>query len=78
MHVWIDQNECQNSGLCEVTVPDVFGIGDDDLAYVRQDGRLLDSPGGSEATASVPLALEDAVADAARECPGQCIHLIER
>jgi ferredoxin len=77
MRVWIDQDHCQNSGLCEVTVPDTFGIGDDDLAYVRQDGRLLGSPGGSGAVAAVPPALEDAVAEAARECPGQCIHLID-
>lgn len=77
MRVWIDQDQCQNSGLCEVTAPDVFGIGDDDLAYVRHEGRLLDSPGGSKATATVPAAFEGAVAEAARECPGQCIHLTQ-
>ncbi len=78
MRVWIDQNHCQNSGLCEVTVPEIFGIGEDDLAYVRQDGRLLDSPGGSEAAATVPPEHEDAVAEAVRECPGACIYLIEK
>lgn len=77
MRVWIDQDQCQNSGLCEVTAPGVFGIGDDDLAYVRHDGRLLDSPGGSDAVAEVPPALTGIVAAAAQECPGQCIHLID-
>jgi len=73
--VWIDQDACTSSALCEVAVPDVFVLSEqDDLAYVKQDGVVL--PGrGAEAKAEVPDDLREAVADAAQACPGVCIHL---
>jgi ferredoxin len=76
VRVWIDQEQCQNSGLCEVNAPEAFAIGDDDLAYVRS-GPLVLSTGGEGAVATVPVDAEDAVADAAKECPGQCIHVLD-
>ncbi len=76
MKVWIDQSQCLNSGLCEETAPSMFGLGDDDLAYVREDGRLRLSPGGEECTVEVPDDLAGDVELAARECPAQCIHIV--
>jgi ferredoxin len=76
MRVWIDQAKCQNSGLCEETEPALFKIGNDFLAYVKQDGVVL-LPGGEACHAVVPGNLEDAAEEAARECPSQCIHLVD-
>ncbi|WP_413802449.1 ferredoxin [Streptomyces iranensis] len=53
MKVWIDQSRCLNSRQCEKTAPRVFSIADDSLAYVRQNGRLLDQPGGETCQANV-------------------------
>lgn len=75
MKVWIDQSECQNSGLCEESAPTMFGLGDDDLAYVRLKGRLLTSPGGAACQIEVPEEFVNDVEEAARECPAQCIHI---
>ncbi|MGH1552031.1 ferredoxin [Streptomyces sp. L7] len=52
--MWIDQSKCQNSGLCEEEAPELFAIGDGFLAYVRQDGEVLDQPGGEDSQAEVP------------------------
>ncbi|CDR05028.1 ferredoxin [Streptomyces iranensis] len=78
MKVWIDQSRCLNSRQCEETAPRVFSIADDSLAYVRQNGQLLDQPGGETCQANVPDEDQDAVDTAAYECPGQCIHVIEQ
>jgi ferredoxin len=76
MRVWIDQSQCLNSGLCEETAPDLFTLGDDDLAYVKQDDGILAKPGGESCQAGVPESREEDVELAARECPAQCIHLV--
>jgi ferredoxin len=76
MRVWIDQDQCQNSGLCELTAPETFGVAEDDLAYVREGGLLLTSPGGKDSLALVEPGAEESVEVAARECPGQCIHIV--
>lgn len=75
MKVWIDQDLCTGDGLCEEICPSVFQLGDDGLAYVKDDGRVLDDPGGAEGLAPVPSGLEDSVREAAEECPGECIFV---
>lgn len=77
MRVWIDQAKCQNSGLCEEEAPELFAVGDDFLAYVRQDGRILDEPGGEASQAEVPEHLVDLAEQCAKACPATCIHLVE-
>lgn len=75
MKVWIDQDLCTGDGLCEEICPDVFTLLDDGLAYVKQDGSPLNDPGGAESQAVVPDGLEEAVTEAAEECPGECIFI---
>lgn len=76
MRMWIDQSQCQNSGLCEEEAPQLFAIGQDFLAYVRQGDRILDEPGGEESQAEVPDELMDVAEECARACPASCIHLV--
>jgi ferredoxin len=75
MKVWIDQDLCTGDGICEEIAPDVFTLLDDGLAYVRQNGKTLSDPGGVDGLANVPGNLEDAVIEAAEECPGECIFI---
>lgn len=75
MKVWIDQDLCTGDGLCEEICPSVFTLRDNGLAYVKQDGLALSDPGGAESLAMVPGEFEDAVRDAAKECPGECIFI---
>ena len=73
--VWIDQDLCTGDGLCEEICPSVFTLLDDGLAYVKQGDDVLSLPGGVEGLANVPTGMEDAVAEAAEECPGECIFI---
>ena len=41
MRVWIDQAGCSGVGVCVDAGPDVFVMGDDGLAYIRADGRIV-------------------------------------
>ncbi|WP_051450237.1 ferredoxin [Actinospica robiniae] len=75
MRIWIEQSECQNSGLCEEDAPELFAIGEDFLAYVREDGRILDEPGGEKSKAVVPEELIALAEHCVRACPARCIHL---
>jgi ferredoxin len=75
MKVWIDQDLCTGDGLCEEICPSVFTLLDDGLAYVKQGDDVLSSPGGAEGLADVPAGMEDAVVEAAEECPGECIFI---
>ncbi len=75
MKVWIDQDLCTGDGLCEEICPDVFTLLDDGLAYVKDGGKTLNNPGGAEALANVPSGLDEAVIEAAEECPGECIFI---
>ena len=76
MKVWIDQDLCTGDGLCEEICPSVFTLLDDGLAYVKQGADVLNSPGGSAQMAAVTADLEDAVTEAAEECPGECIFIV--
>ena len=75
MKVWIDQDLCTGDGLCEEIAPAVFTLLDDGLAYVKDDGSVLNDPGGSAGMAAVPADLEEAVVEASEECPGECIFI---
>ena len=75
MKVWIDQDLCTGDGLCEEICPDVFTLLDDGLAYVKDGATVMNEPGGAQGTVPVASALEDAVTEAAEECPGECIFI---
>jgi ferredoxin len=73
LEVWIDQDLCTGDGICVQYAPEVFELDIDGLAYVKgDDDELRLSPG---ATVPVPVALLRDVADSAKECPGDCIHV---
>ncbi|MGH3661684.1 MAG: ferredoxin [Micromonosporaceae bacterium] len=73
LQVWVDQDLCTGDGLCVQYAPEVFEFDIDGLAYVKSaDGELLTDPG---ARTDVPTELRLEVVDAARECPGDCIHV---
>jgi ferredoxin len=74
LRVWIDQDLCTGDGLCVQYAPEVFEFDIDGLAYVK-DGRdeLLTAPGSR---AEVPSRLRLDVINSAKECPGECIHVL--
>ena len=76
MKVWIDQDLCTGDGVCEELCPSVFTLLDNGLTYVKQGDVVFDAPGGEAQMALVPTDLEDAVREAADECPGECIFLV--
>ena len=72
--VWIDQELCTGDGLCVQYAPEVFEFDIDGLAYVKDgEGELLAAPG---ARADVPQSLRLDVISSAKECPGDCIHVV--
>ena len=75
MKVWIDQELCTGDGLCEEMVPAVFTVLDDKLAYVKEGTDLKNEPGGLAGMAVVPGEFESVVAEAAEDCPGECIFI---
>ena len=77
MKVWIDQDLCTGDGLCEEICPQVFTLLEDGLAYVQEEGQALSDQEGSEGLAAVADCHEDAVREAAEECPGECIFIEE-
>lgn len=73
LSVEVDQNLCTGDGLCVQYAPEVFEFDVDGLAYVKgADGELRLAPGSR---VEVPEHLRLEVIDAARECPGECIHV---
>ena len=74
LEVWIDQDLCTGDGLCVQYAPEVFEFDVDGLAYVKTAaGDLLAAPGQR---ADVPAALRLDVINSAKECPGECIHVM--
>jgi ferredoxin len=74
LRVWVDQDLCTGDGLCVQYAPEVFEFDVDGLAYVKdRDGELLLSP---RSRVDVPEHLRLDVIDAAKECPGDCIHVL--
>ena len=74
LRVWIDQQLCTGDGLCVQYAPEVFEFDVDGLAYVKDEaGELLAAPG---ARVDVPDSLRLDVISSAKECPGDCIHVL--
>ena len=74
LRVWVDQDLCTGDGLCVQYAPEVFEFDIDGLAYVKDtDGELLTS---ARSQADVPDHLRLEIIDAAKECPGDCIHVV--
>lgn len=61
MKVVIDNDLCTGCELCVTTAPDVFEMGDDNIARVKAD--------------EVPAGSEDAAQEAAANCPVECIKV---
>jgi ferredoxin len=76
MKVWIDQDLCTGDGLCEEIAPAVFTLLDDGLSYVKEGTKVFNLT-GSDGLARVPDDHDDAVREAAEECPGECIFIEE-
>ncbi|GAA1798211.1 ferredoxin [Planosporangium flavigriseum] len=73
LQVWVDQSLCTGDGLCVQYAPDVFEFDVDGLAYVKDESGELQLAEGSKVGVPAHLRLE--VIDAAKECPGECIHV---
>ncbi|MEU8300394.1 ferredoxin [Micromonospora sp. NPDC048909] len=74
LQVWVDQDLCTGDGLCVQYAPEVFEFDVDGLAYVKgPDGELRLTPGSR---VDVPEHLRLVVIDSAKECPGECIHVV--
>ena len=74
MRISINQAACQGDCICEVICPQVFVLDETGIAWVTEDGVIL-QPGGPDTFAGVPPSLEDDVRDAAEQCPTQCMRL---
>ncbi len=75
LRVWIDQDLCTGDGICTDHAPEVFVILEDGIAYCREGEKTFNDPGGAAELAVAPRNLEQAVIDAAAECPGECIFI---
>lgn len=75
MRVFVDQLSCTGAGQCELIAPEIFVVGDDGLATVKDATGAILPDGGADGGVEVPAALEAQVRDAADVCPGACILL---
>jgi ferredoxin len=75
LRVWIDQDLCTGDGICTDHCPAVFTILEDGIAYVKQDGIVLNDPGSSRSVAIVPQRYEQVVVESSQQCPGECIFV---
>lgn len=75
MRVWIDQDLCTGDGLCVDHCPDVFTQLEDGIAYVVENGVILNDPGSAGSLAEVDPKHQGAVVMAADVCPGECIFI---
>ena len=72
LNISVNQRLCIGNGVCAEIAPEVFALGDDEHAYLRDaDGRVL--PRG--ASVVVPQHLGTAVLEACDECPAGCIDI---
>ena len=74
VRVWVDQDLCTGDGLCVQYAPTVFEFDIDGLAYVKSGSGELQTAAGVRA--DVPDHLRLDVIDAAKDCPGECIHVV--
>ncbi len=77
MRVWIDQDLCTGDGICTDHSPEVFVMLEDGIAYVQQDGRVLNDPGGARGMAEVSPEHQREVVRSSSDCPGECIFVEE-
>lgn len=63
MKARIDEMACTGCGVCSETAPDVFELGDDNIARVKVE--------------TVPEGSEEAVREAVGNCPVTCIEAEE-
>ncbi len=63
MRAVVNEEMCEGHGKCQMSAPEVFELGDDDISRVKLD--------------PVPEELRDKVERAARLCPRQAINVIE-
>lgn len=75
VRVWIDQDLCTGDGLCVDHCHDVFVQLEDGIAYVVEDGKVLNDPGGGGSLARVVERDVQSVVRAAEVCPGECIFI---
>jgi ferredoxin len=75
VRVWIDQDLCTGDGLCVDHCPDVFVQLEDGIAYVVEDGVVLNDPGSAGSLAEVDVKHQASVVMAADVCPGECIFI---
>ncbi|MFM8794328.1 MAG: ferredoxin [Acidimicrobiales bacterium] len=75
VRVWIDQDLCTGDGLCMDHCPEVFTLLEDGIAYVVENGTVLNDPGGAQSLAHVEPRRMQAVVEAADVCPGECIFV---
>jgi ferredoxin len=85
MRVWIDREMCTGDSLCEDICPSSFEMADDSLAHVREDSQYFgvsrvfgvneDDATGPADSARVPEDQQEAVIEAAEQCPGECIFV---
>ena len=84
MTVWIDQDLCTGDGICVEIARPIFGLHDDGLAYVKEEGwaNIMGPAGGGgpakvgpSGTVPVGDGLVAEVVEAAEECPGECIFI---
>ena len=75
MRVWIDQDLCTGDGICTDHCPEVFTILKDGIAYVVEDGLVLNDPGGARSLARAPDRYEQVVVESSIQCPGECIFV---
>ena len=73
LQVWVDQDLCTGDGLCVQYAPEVFEFDVDGLAYVKDETGELQL--AKDAQVAVPANLRLEILDAAKECPGECIHV---
>ncbi|MFA5863282.1 MAG: ferredoxin [Phycisphaerae bacterium] len=64
MKAYVDSSLCTGCGLCTDACPDVFEIGDDNIARVK--------------VIEVPPELEDACREAQNDCPPEAIRCDEK
>ena len=83
LRVWIDQDLCTGDGICTELAPEIFGMHEDGLAYVKEEPweDICNGQGGepvykmSQGMAAVPEGQLEAVIESAEECPGECIFI---
>ena len=73
--MWIDQDLCTGDGLCVDHCHEVFTLLEDGIAYVVENGSVLNDPGGAGSLAEVPARFAQAVVQSADVCPGECIFV---